>query len=60
MRHPDRVLPKEAVVPRGWLERDSRSLEIDAQASIKKGGRKTRDWQPKGGTNAEPDEIGKA
>ena len=60
MRCPDRVLPRKAVVPWGRLERESRSLEIDATASIKKGERKTRDWQPKGRTDAEPDEVGKA
>ncbi len=36
------------------------SLEIEVKTSIKKGGRKTRDWQPKGRRNAEPDEVGKA
>jgi hypothetical protein len=42
------------------LERETRSLEIDAPASIKKGGRKTRARQPKGRTDAESGEVGKA
>lgn len=30
-RHSDRVLPKEAVAPKGWLDRETRSLEIEVK-----------------------------
>jgi hypothetical protein len=62
--HPDRALSKRSY-HWGWLERDTRSLEIDAkclraQASIKKNGRRRSVTGAGRQSEAEPDEVGKA